>query len=291
MDTVQSSSCNINEVQIDQAIHNYYYKKNYGGEDMRRAHAHNAVEIECIVDGHLLLEFQEGPVHLTKNDIVIIKPNVWHKFGVPATCKTCKRVNIAIYRAAMEMTDVWGGFLDTLISFPGDYVLVEHSDIIRDLMVHVVQELSRKKWGYETVVKAELASLTILLQRSVRKMNNDGKRPSYAQQAKDLIDAAPQEAWTPATLARRLNISASYLMHIFRAEYSVTMMKYLESRRLELAKRMLTDSQKSIDAISAGVGFLTLQHFSYVFKKNMGLAPTQYRKISQEIIYKSVDIE
>lgn len=291
MDTAQPASCNMREARVDQIIYNYYYKKNYSGEYMRRAHAHNAVEIECIVDGHLLLEFQEGGVHLSKNDIVIIKPGVLHKFEVPTTCKTCKRVNITVSNEAIAAEEIWSAFLNILAFSPGDYVLVEHSDIIRDLMVHIVQELSRKKWGYETVVKAELTSLTILLLRSVRKMNNDGKKPSYAQQARKLIDVAPQEAWTPAALAKRLNISASYLMHIFREEYSITLMKYLESRRLELAKKMLSDTQKSIDTISAEVGFLTLQHFSYVFKKNMGLAPTQYRKISQEIIYKSVDVE
>ena len=289
MDTIQLFNSRDHDVPIDKSIWNYYYKKNIGGEHMKQPHSHNAIEIECIVDGHLFLEFKNECLRLSKNDIVIIKPNVLHKFLVPSTCKVCKRINIAILCSALEDAEISTFFASTLDSYSQEYLLLEQNSIIQELMAHIVRELSRRKWGYNTVVKAELTSLMVLLLRSIRKNANSNK-PTYAQQAKQLMDAAPAEAWTPSTLARQLNISASYLMHLFHAEYSVTLMKYLERIRLELAKRLLSDTQDSILSISSDVGFSTLQHFSYVFKKNIGISPTQYRKISQEIIYKTVDL-
>ena len=65
---------------------------------------------------------------------------------------------------------------------------------------------------------------------------------------------------------------------LFQKKDSSETMRYLERCRLELAKKLLSDTQKSIFDISADVGFSTLQHFSYVFKKNVGLSPTRYRR-------------
>lgn len=289
MDAVKLFNVLDNEVQIDRSIWNYYYKKNVAGEHMREAHAHNAIEIECIVDGHLILEFENENLRLSKNDIVIIKPNVKHRFLVPATCKACKRVNIAMSSHPLDSSEIGSFFASTLSTYSQDFLLLEQDAIIEELMAHIVRELSRQRWGYNIIVKSELSSLMILLLRSIRRTTRSHNL-TYAQQARSLIDAAPAENWTPALLARQLNISASYLMHIFHAEYDITLMRYLERCRLELAKKLLSDTQKSIFDISADVGFSTLQHFSYVFKKNVGLSPTRYRRISQEIIYKTVDM-
>ena len=58
MDTIQLFNSRDHDVPIDKSIWNYYYKKNIGGEHMKQPHSHNAIEIECIVDGHLFLEFK-----------------------------------------------------------------------------------------------------------------------------------------------------------------------------------------------------------------------------------------
>ena len=274
---------------VEHSIWNYYYKKNSAGEHMREPHSHDSIEIECIVEGRLILEFEQENLALSKNDIVVIKPNVMHKFRVPGTCKTCKRVNIAVLCSALNDSEISTFFFKTLQSCSHDYLLLEQNSIIQELMSHIVRELSRHQWGYNTIVQAELTSLMVLLLRSIRKSSNSSQL-SYAQQAKELMDSAPAENWTPASLSKQLNISASYLMHIFHAEYSITLMKYLESKRLDIAKKLLSDTQNSIYSISADIGFSTLQHFSYVFKKNVGISPTQYRKISQEIIYKTVEL-
>lgn len=276
---------------IDRSIYNYYYKKNYSGEHMKTPHSHEAAEIEYIIDGNLILEFEDETLKLSKNDIIIIKPNVIHRFLVPKTCKLCKRVNISFSCIKLEHTEFSTFFTDALNTVAGNYLLLGQNPAIQELMEQITRELASHKWGYATIVNADLTALMVLLARGIRKRTVRPSTPNYVQQAKSIMDSSWQEDWTPALIAEQLGISASYLMHIFRSECGITIMKYLEERRLEAARKKLSDTQDSINSIASDTGFSNQQHFSYIFKKNTGLTPSQYRKITQEITYREIDIE
>jgi AraC-like DNA-binding protein len=49
--------------------------------------------------------------------------------------------------------------------------------------------------------------------------------------------------------------------------------------RMQQAKTYIANSDMSISEISEKVGFANIEHFSRVFKKNMGISPQKYRKI------------
>ena len=65
----------------------------------------------------------------------------------------------------------------------------------------------------------------------------------------------------------------------FRSVYSCTVNDYITDRRINEAKRLLTDSTESVQRISGRVGFENTTYFSKLFKKKTGLTPNQYRKI------------
>ncbi|MNI88944.1 DNA-binding transcriptional regulator AraC [compost metagenome] len=53
-------------------------------------------------------------------------------------------------------------------------------------------------------------------------------------------------------------------------------MRYVQLKRMELAKRLLSGSKFSIGGIAEEVG-MELAHFSKVFKKTTGVSPSAYR--------------
>ena len=52
-------------------------------------------------------------------------------------------------------------------------------------------------------------------------------------------------------------------------------MKWLTKKRLELAYYQLTEKKKKPTEVYLEVGFEDLSHFSYAFKNQYGVAPTQ----------------
>jgi AraC-like DNA-binding protein len=60
----------------------------------------------------------------------------------------------------------------------------------------------------------------------------------------------------------------------FKKTYNTTPQKWLTQRRLGLAHYMITEKHKKPVEVIFEVGFENLSHFSYVFKKQFGYAPT-----------------
>ncbi|MFD0673077.1 response regulator [Cohnella sp. GCM10027633] len=81
------------------------------------------------------------------------------------------------------------------------------------------------------------------------------------------------------TVAAHVNLSFGYLSNLFKKEFGMTFVDYLNSYRVERAKELLLMTQiKSYD-IAVEVGFSPeYTYFSKVFKKITGLNPNEFRK-------------
>lgn len=102
-----------------------------------------------------------------------------------------------------------------------------------------------------------------------------------AQQAARLMDAAPgSQGQTPgvATLAQRLGISDRHLRRIFEAQFGVSPLQYLQTRRLLCAKQLLTDTRLHAAQVAQISGFASVRRFNAAFAQHYGLNPTQLRR-------------
>ena len=70
----------------------------------------------------------------------------------------------------------------------------------------------------------------------------------------------------------------TYLFHIFTRETGVAPYRYLQTVRLERAKKMLETGLSPADA-AAAAGFSDQSHFTNTFRTFIGLTPKQYQRI------------
>jgi transcriptional regulator GlxA family with amidase domain len=80
------------------------------------------------------------------------------------------------------------------------------------------------------------------------------------------------------------NIPERTLKRRFRAATGMTLIDYLQNLRVEKAKRLLEESAMPIDEISAAAGYEDASFFRRLFKRRMGLTPSQYRKMFQPVL-------
>ncbi|AIQ48368.1 AraC family transcriptional regulator [Paenibacillus sp. FSL R7-0273] len=78
-------------------------------------------------------------------------------------------------------------------------------------------------------------------------------------------------------VAGKIGISSSYFCLLFKNRFAVTFVEYVTQQRIEAAKFMLASTDKSIAAISAGVGYQERRYFTKVFQKQTGMTPKEYR--------------
>ena len=79
-------------------------------------------------------------------------------------------------------------------------------------------------------------------------------------------------------VAEHVSLSNNHFCTVFSQETGVTFTEYLTSVRLARAKELLRDQQMRTSDVAFAVGYNDPHYFSYLFKKNTGMSPRDYRK-------------
>jgi AraC family transcriptional regulator of adaptative response / DNA-3-methyladenine glycosylase II len=102
---------------------------------------------------------------------------------------------------------------------------------------------------------------------------------TLALQAADELNrlAADDDAPSVSRLAARLGVSDRHLRRIFQAEHGVTPLQYLQTRRLLLAKQLLTDTTLPVAQVALSSGFRSLRRFNAAFATHYRMSPSRLR--------------
>jgi len=82
------------------------------------------------------------------------------------------------------------------------------------------------------------------------------------------------------SVAKEVNISPNHFSAIFSQETGETFINYVTRVRIEHAKILLRTTNMRTSDVGYEVGYNDTHYFSYVFKKNMGMTPKEYRNRS-----------
>lgn len=85
-------------------------------------------------------------------------------------------------------------------------------------------------------------------------------------------------------LASVVNIHPNYLARLFKEQFGMAPIQYINLQRIHVAKKLLENNMPSIKAIADQTGFESPYYFSQVFRKHTGLTPTEFRKLSSQVI-------
>ena len=98
------------------------------------------------------------------------------------------------------------------------------------------------------------------------------------RRAQQLIDAEPADDHRLGRLAGRVAMSERHLLRRFTAEVGVTPARYVAAARVEAARRELEETDATVAAIAARVGFGTAESMRRTFVRHLGTPPDDYRR-------------
>ncbi|MEH2405646.1 helix-turn-helix transcriptional regulator [Nostoc sp.] len=79
-------------------------------------------------------------------------------------------------------------------------------------------------------------------------------------------------------LAKEIGLNDFKLKRGFREVFGTTVLGYVQFLRLEQAKQLLRGTNLLIAQIAYQVGYESTSHFSYLFKRQFGMTPREYRQ-------------
>lgn len=95
--------------------------------------------------------------------------------------------------------------------------------------------------------------------------------------ALSFLDTHLTQQLTAADLARAAHLSTEHFSVLFRRATGLTPMAYVRSRRMQVARELLSSETSSIAEVAKEVGFADPFHFSRVFNRLVGTSPSAYR--------------
>lgn len=82
-------------------------------------------------------------------------------------------------------------------------------------------------------------------------------------------------------VSRIVDISPYYFSKLFKEKTGQNFIEYLTNIRIEKAKKLLLQSDMNIKNICVDIGYSDPNYFSRIFKKMVGVTPTEYRELDK----------
>jgi len=111
--------------------------------------------------------------------------------------------------------------------------------------------------------------------RHVIAASND--EPTAVANAKRFVQEHVEEPITLEKVVKHVNVSRFYFCKLFKKATGMTLTEYVSRVRVEKAKSLLVNPSMRISEVVFAAGFGSIPRFNSVFKRYVGMPPTEYR--------------
>lgn len=97
----------------------------------------------------------------------------------------------------------------------------------------------------------------------------------------EYIDIHFTEDISRNNLAEIVYLDPDYTARLFKKETGISLLNYIITKRVEMAKNLLSNTELSVNLISDKVGYSNYSYFTKLFKKETGFTPVDYRRLNR----------
>lgn len=126
-------------------------------------------------------------------------------------------------------------------------------------------------------LRAETESLLTKLIDSIL-AHQSKVHPDAVMQMKQYIIDHSEKDISLELMAQRIGLSPFYMSKMFKDQEGINYIDFLTECRIERAKKLMADPERSLKEITYEIGYHDPNYFSKVFKKVSGVSPTDYRR-------------
>ena len=236
-------------------------------------HWHENIELLCFCSGSAVVTCDGVPVHANAGDIVVVNSCTLHSIYSTTSCSTyyC----LIVDKAFCDDFDLRVGetLMQELVS---DAVCYEQFE-------RIVLEFTERKPHYKTAIKAEILVLLTRLFRiadntSSHTLVHGNPRLEMVKEAITYIHQNYKKTLSVDDICEKIGFSKYYFCRTFHELTGKTVVDFINYLRCENARRLLATGRCNVSESAERSGFRNLSYFSKIFKKHMGILPSEIER-------------
>lgn len=260
----------VTKLHVQEILTTYYQVRK--GNYIFPGESHPYYELVYIDHGCLETKVEDTEYSLTKYDLMLYYPGQFHSH------LTLPDQNCSYLTVIFKMTD-------------------DLPETLRDRIFHTRKDIYQVLCRFMKVVQSQdyldqelailyLKEVLILLHQFDHKEELDaGVNPMQQHYENTLLNEILiyinnniYSAFTVEDLCTKFSISRSSLQNLFRTNLHISPKQYISNQKLNQAKLLIQEHNRTISEISDMLGFTSIHYFSRKFKTQYGMSPTDYSK-------------
>lgn len=262
------------------------------GMRQKRNHRHTEFEVSLILAGSGCYSTPGGEVDIREGDVFLFSSNEYHHITlVNGDGNDCGMRILNVHFLPGFLCD--GAAADSLYMnvflsrTPAFRNRLDRSQPalaeVRQLLLSLRDECVQKEACYVTQAKSLLTAALITVLRRFgyadlsRSTLPEPDSMDDLQRALSYINANYTGDISLDAIAAAVNQSRFRFAKAFRAAYNMTTWDYINIRRIERARELLTGTNDTVLAVATECGYNNTANFNRIFKKITGITPREYR--------------
>lgn len=260
-------------------------------KELVHLHWHEHLEFIKVIEGNVSVTIDGQKMDASQNDIIFINSGCTH--SVYADTDT-NAVILGMVFDKFFLTNIIEGFDTQQVYFllAGRFKIEKKFGVSHPIWAEmnrcierVYHESIEQDILYEMSIKSSIYRIITVLMRYFK--NDIIGEEAFVRVTEDILRLKPvfrhiDENYpakiTIEDLSSCVNMSSFYFTRFFKKVTNKTPMEYVHQVRLNMAMRLLVNSQFSVTEIAEKTGFCNINYFDKKFKDKMGITPSEYKK-------------
>ena len=235
------------------------------------AHWHDYYELEIITGGRGEHTYNNNKTMYMPGSAFITSYCDYHSYKF---LETTSLINVSFDESRLPSSLV--GFISAGISKCNCIFSPEELEVVVSLAKSLKKETESGNAFREEMISSILTDIVIRIIRS-SEADVDGGISTLVQKAVSVIHNYFRKQISLHETAEMLHVSSNYLGIKFKNSMGMSFKSYLNMIRLRYCCNLLSGTSLSVKEIAYSGGYTSLEYFLQVFKKTLGITPTEYR--------------
>lgn len=234
-------------------------------------HSHSFFEVHYVLSGSINYEFDGRCHEVGAGEAVVFAPGVLHR----RRSASSDSVRLGITFKPDEGEHAFDKIRDRRA-----FVFTPDACAKNDLE-GIFLEIDRRSTHLPILVCNRVVGVLIELTESCG-AREDGARDVRVERAKRYVEDNKRLFLTCAEVAEYCHFNVKHLNRIFKAETGQTLLRYIHDVKREEAERLLKETDLTLVKVSEALGFRDEYYFNAFFRREVGVSPGEYRKLSKK---------